>query len=569
MFRGDTRGQSVQVGVIILLAFAVIGFSSYQAVVVPQQNQEVEFDHSREVQQDIVDTRNAIVRAANAGQNGAASIQLGQDFPARIFALNAPAASGRFATTDRGDITVTNSDGDVCPGPDKTVRASYTPSYSYYNNAPTTKYENTFVFSEFDDGTERVQTRARLLFGEDDGPGGTVNLVALFGETRQSGTEAVSLDLYSGTSDTESITGPNVTLPTSAKAPTWAEALGYDSVTDIENTTGVNNLSVSGNEVTIDLAGEYDVVCTEVGMDTAPPSNLSAIAPIPSSGGDNGDEGGRSGLSIPTFNIDTGNTDKGKLTVQEVEVTDNSGLDNVAITVQPTDGSGNAGTFTSGDLSGQTTFTRSDLEIQPSSGNYQGENYIITVTGTNEDGDTVTLSRELNPRSGSVNTILEADSGDKEPTAVDIEVDNSYDGEYAAAKIGIRNTQTDTAVDKIVSLETRVSSSSASQLDASEYAKNKDNNYGIVAYFESSNQNGKIVQSSVDIGQVTEFDQKGGIDAGSRIVLKLNEFQDSSGAPVDLKNKEVTLVIEFMSDGNRYREEITVTLDRTEQVAKE
>ncbi|PSQ29591.1 hypothetical protein BRD16_09355 [Halobacteriales archaeon SW_6_65_46] len=299
MFRGDTRGQSVQVGVIILLAFAVIGFSSYQAVVVPQQNQEVEFDHSREVQQDIVDTRNAIVRAANAGQNGAASIQLGQDFPARIFALNAPTASGRFATTDRGDITVTNSDGDVCPGPDKTVRASYTPSYSYYNNAPTTKYENTFVFSEFDDGTERVQTRARLLFGEDDGPGGTVNLVALFGETRQSGTEAVSLDLYSGTSDTESITGPNVTLPTSAKASTWAEALGYDSVDAVTNTDGVKDLSVLDGEVTIELVGEYDVVCTEVGMDATPPNGLSDIAPIPSGG--NG--GGGSETALPSGKV--------------------------------------------------------------------------------------------------------------------------------------------------------------------------------------------------------------------------------------------------------------------------
>ncbi|MDZ7746206.1 MAG: hypothetical protein U5K28_06720 [Halobacteriales archaeon] len=54
MFRGDTRGQSVQVGVIILFAFAIIAFTSYQAVVVPQQNQQVEFDHNQEVQSDMV-----------------------------------------------------------------------------------------------------------------------------------------------------------------------------------------------------------------------------------------------------------------------------------------------------------------------------------------------------------------------------------------------------------------------------------------------------------------------------------------------------------------------------------
>lgn len=296
MFRDDTRGQSVQVGVIILFSFAIIAFTSYQAVIVPQQNQQVEFDHNQAVQRDIVDTRNTIVRAANAGENGASSIQLGENFPARIFALNAPSANGRFATTDRGDITVTNSDGDVCPGPDETVRTSYTPNYSYYNNAPTTKYENTFVFNEFEDGTELVRTEARLLFGEDDtSTTGVVNLVALFGDTQQSGTESTSIDLYSGTTGSEVVTDPVVTLPTSAEASTWAEALGYDSVTEIEATDGVDGLSVTSGEVTLDLTGDYNIVCTEVGMDTTPPSGLSAIAPIPGSGG-----GGSPGFSSVT-----------------------------------------------------------------------------------------------------------------------------------------------------------------------------------------------------------------------------------------------------------------------------
>lgn len=291
MFREDTRGQSVQVGVIILLAFAVIAFASYQAVIVPQQNQQVEFDHNQAVQRDIVDTRNAIARAANAGQSGTASIQLGERFPPRIFALNAPAANGRFATTSRGNIGVTNTD--VCPGPDATVRASYTPNYSYYHNAPTTKYENTFVFNEFDDGTERVRTDARLLFGEDDtSSAGVVNLIALFGDTQQSGTETISVDLYSGVGKSQTITDPEITLPTSAKASTWAEALGYDSVGELTGTPGVDSLSVTTtdgtSEVSIQLRGEYEIVCTEVGMDSVPPSGLSTTAFRPGIGGGGG-----------------------------------------------------------------------------------------------------------------------------------------------------------------------------------------------------------------------------------------------------------------------------------------
>ncbi|MDZ7746204.1 MAG: hypothetical protein U5K28_06710 [Halobacteriales archaeon] len=66
------------------------------------------------------------------------------------------------------------------------------------------------------------------------------------------------------------------------EASTWAKALGYDSVDDLENTDGVHSLSVADDEVTIDLVGDYNIACTvEVGTDEEPPSGLSAIAPLP------------------------------------------------------------------------------------------------------------------------------------------------------------------------------------------------------------------------------------------------------------------------------------------------
>ncbi|KAB7518488.1 hypothetical protein DMP03_03795 [Halosegnis rubeus] len=191
----------------------------------------------------------------------------------------------------------------------------------------------------------------------------------------------------------------------------------------------------------------------------------------------------------------------------------------------------------------------------------------MTVTGTAVDGDTVTLSREFNPSDGTINTFLETDDGDANtaPTAIDLEIDDSYDGEYAAAKIGIVNTRGNTQIDEIVSLNTDVSASAASRLDVSDYVNKGDDSYGIVAYFDGNNNAGKIVQNPVELGQSVEFDQKGDIDSDSGVVLKLNEFQDSGGAPVNLEGRTVTLVIEFESNGNRYREEITAGLDQSEQ----
>ena len=312
MFRGDTRGQSVQVGVIILLAFAVIGFSSYQAVVVPQQNQEVEFDHSRDAQRDVVDLRNSIVRAGNGEvrQSGVAQVNLGVGYPSRIFALNAPTASGRIETTGEEEIRVEDSTGskiDVCPKPTNSeprghsTAVRYEPSYNYYNNAPVTYYENTFTYSDFE-GEYRLRTAGRLLLdvgpGESDEP--RINLIAARGDFRQSGTQPVSVDTYAGGAKArEANPGTTIRIPTTLgdgsdedpdtdteEEDFWAEAMGYDSVDDMEGgaikSGSFEIYSPDGYDVAeFELAESASIYCTEVGLDETPPSGVEAITSVP------------------------------------------------------------------------------------------------------------------------------------------------------------------------------------------------------------------------------------------------------------------------------------------------
>ena len=299
MFGSDERGQAIQVGAILFFAFFVIGFASYQAVIVPQQNEQVEFDHSQEVQSDMVDLRDGIVKAANADESGVTDISLGTSYPARLFALNANPASGRFATTEQKEIVVKERDGtveerNVCPDSagqtaDETVRATYDPSYSYYRNGPTTVYENTFVYSDTGDA-QIVREEARLLFGESNGndADNVLNLVAVFGDVEQSSSGSTSVDTFAG-EDTVSpdVTDPVVKLPTGASESTWAAALGYEDPDKLEEEEAVESISVDNNDgiVTIKLIGNFDIACNEVGLNQGPPGGVANIAPIPAGGG--------------------------------------------------------------------------------------------------------------------------------------------------------------------------------------------------------------------------------------------------------------------------------------------
>jgi hypothetical protein len=292
-FADDERGQPVVIGALLIFTFLILAFSGYQAFIVPQQNAEVEFDHSQQVESEIVDLRVSIVEAALSGNNQATSVKLGTRYPNRLLALNPPPVAGELRTTDPEPMTVNHANGtqvDVCAsgeisGEDATRNFVYEADYNEYRTQSTVIYENTFAYSQFtDDATvERLRTNQRLLDADDR----TIELIALEGEYSENGVERVGVDFVRGKTREESVASPEITLPTEVENEQfWAEEIlgGEGSVTNF----------VPGESVTFELSGNYDVRCTPVGVGSAPVSGSSGI--VRPGGGNNGPPGGQDGI---------------------------------------------------------------------------------------------------------------------------------------------------------------------------------------------------------------------------------------------------------------------------------
>lgn len=262
----DERAQSIQVGAVLLFGVLVVLFSVYQAVIVPSQNQEVEFNHNQRVQGDMVDLRNAVLETKSTGQDGFVSVELGTRFPARLVGLNPPAPSGVLQTTAERPIVVEQGGADitddVCPGSDVTTRTfEYTPSYSEYQNAGTLRYENSVLYQNFSENTVELSSQ-QLVRGD------RVQLVPLNRSFREASSRTVSVDFKPGRLDTSERDDINVTVPTRLSEQTWEELLsGQVDSGNVTVTTGA-----AGRNLTVTLSGTYTISCGPVGVGQAPAS---------------------------------------------------------------------------------------------------------------------------------------------------------------------------------------------------------------------------------------------------------------------------------------------------------
>lgn len=143
--RGDDRAAAVRVGAVSRLGFLVVSLSPYQATVVPNENQQVEFQHSQRVQCDMLEVRNTILGTA-------AMVELGTRYPARAVAVNPAPPSGTLSTSSLGRVSIRNAVADDAATPDEdypetadfwngtthnytTKSLEYRPSYANYTRS--------------------------------------------------------------------------------------------------------------------------------------------------------------------------------------------------------------------------------------------------------------------------------------------------------------------------------------------------------------------------------------------------------------------------------------------------
>ncbi|MFO7927239.1 MAG: hypothetical protein ACQET5_01300 [Halobacteriota archaeon] len=289
-FGADERAQSVLVGSILLFAILIVAFSTYQAFVVPDQNAEVEFSHSQQVENEFSELRSNVINAVESGDERSTSVTLGTQYPARLLALNPPAPAGTISTTEPSTVEVDGVDmANVCgvdeSGETTTRSLVYEPGYNEYPNAESTVYEHTFVTTTFRNG-ESVPRTQRLI--RDD----RIDLLVLTGDVSVSRTTAYGVDINASHRHSyRTIEDPVVRLPSQFTADTWEARIleGRDDVLGVEG--------AGEDRVEIELDGSFEVTCAVVGLNSDPAFQPPTKA---ENGGANSEEGG-SGTSPATF----------------------------------------------------------------------------------------------------------------------------------------------------------------------------------------------------------------------------------------------------------------------------
>lgn len=212
-FWGDDRGQSVQIGAILLFGILIIGLATMQATVIPEQNAETEFDHSQSVQADMQDLRNGLLRSSASGTVQPTRVTLGTGYQNRLLFINPPPATGRLRTVDEVDnrsmnITLETASGGVnltgseyenareywadaeSSGEFNTTHVVYTSDYNEYAGEPTTIADNTLLYNTFGDAPTPAN---RTITGQTLVRGGTIDLLTLRGSLDESGTGTVTI----------------------------------------------------------------------------------------------------------------------------------------------------------------------------------------------------------------------------------------------------------------------------------------------------------------------------------------------------------------------------------------
>ncbi|EJN59336.1 Ig-like domain-containing protein [Halogranum rubrum] len=282
-FHGDDRGVTVQIGAVLLFGMLIISMSMYQATVVPSENEQVEYQHNQRVQEDMQSFRSAVTQAGSSELTRSVVVRLGTQYPERVLFVNPPAPAGTVRTDATASIEIRNAaaldseTADYWESDTKTFatsRVSYQPTYHSYQNAPTTLYESSVLYNQFDGGNDVLQSEQSLVDGR------RINLVAVDGDLSQSQSGSFSVDVrpVSVSERTVTVGGSGsdrltILVPSSLDVDTWQRLLAseIDSGGDAESDRYVESVT-SGPGETIKLVFEpdyqYDLNLAQVGVGT-------------------------------------------------------------------------------------------------------------------------------------------------------------------------------------------------------------------------------------------------------------------------------------------------------------
>lgn len=246
------RGQSIQVGAVLLFGVLILLLATWQAVVVPQENESIEFNHNRQIQGQVQELRNAIISLGDGGTTAGVRVTLGTTYPTRVLFVNPEPPSGSIrtagTTSDLVNVSVQHASaagdaGDFWDGTDHnytTGGLAYEPNYNLYDNAPRTTYGNSVLYNDF--GAQNLTLAGQTLVD-----GNRITLVTLNGSLARTQTEATTVDVRPVTASTHRLGVVNatagqrltITIPTQLSAQNWTRLLDEQLVANGGHVTGV------------------------------------------------------------------------------------------------------------------------------------------------------------------------------------------------------------------------------------------------------------------------------------------------------------------------------------------
>ena len=275
------RAVAPVVGFILIFAILIILLSMYQALWVPIQNEEVEFDHYQDVKDDMTDVRSAVFEARTTGQTQSTTVKLGTRYPNRVLAINPPPSTGRLETGERRNISLANQDGTEIDIPARfpgiassdevyTQFISYTPNYRELDTGAPIRHEHGLLYMDYNEtengGGLVIHNEKQTLVQTYEEGTDEVTLVPIQGNYSERGVERVSMDPEPGILVTREFEDVNLTVPTDLSETTWEEVLADELAP--ENVV----VDEAAGELTLVLDGVWGINYAPVGVDGSPVS---------------------------------------------------------------------------------------------------------------------------------------------------------------------------------------------------------------------------------------------------------------------------------------------------------
>jgi len=273
-FTADERGVSEVVGAILVFALVVALLGIIQSQAVPNQNQEVEVQHSIDVQGDMVKYHQIASQVATSGNEQSVAIETGTGYPARLLFFNPPRVQGTVETSEQGTVEIENitSTGEVddyiSDDQNGELRLEsrtmqYRGNYNEYQNPPVIKYEYGILYNEYDDASI-VANPGTLIDGTD------INLIFLAGDYSKtsSTTQSVGVQPNSAPARTVPIkhngTGDlNITVHSDLPKDRWEE----EYLSSTNNVEEIYKPSPGNITIQLDDTKTYDLRMSRIALE--------------------------------------------------------------------------------------------------------------------------------------------------------------------------------------------------------------------------------------------------------------------------------------------------------------